>query len=48
MIWEVHPSPYGGLQLAALNMLKHLSKRHTIRLIYLDTKSEAATDYPDL
>jgi sugar transferase (PEP-CTERM/EpsH1 system associated) len=48
MLWEVRPSPYGGLQLPAFNILKHLSKRHTIRLIYLDTNPEPATAYPDL
>ena len=48
MIWEVRPSPYGGVQIAALNILKHLSKRHSIRLIYCDEGFEAAKDFPEL
>ena len=47
MLWECRPSPYRGVELSGLNILKHLSKRHTIRLIYLDN-SETGTYYPDL
>jgi hypothetical protein len=48
MLWESRPSPYGGASITGLNVLKHLSKRHTIRLIYLDEKMETAAYYPDL
>jgi len=47
MLWDTRPSPYSGVGLAALNILKHLSNRHTIQLIYLDN-SEAGIYYPDL
>ena len=47
MLWENRPSPYSGGELPAFNILKHLSTRHTIRLIYLDN-SETGTYYPDL
>ena len=47
MLWENRPSPYSGVGLSALNILKHLSTRHTIQLIYLDD-SEAGIYYPDL
>lgn len=48
MLWESRPSPFDGGSLVALNMLKHLSKRHTIRLIYLDTDLETQAYCPDL
>jgi glycosyltransferase involved in cell wall biosynthesis len=42
MIWEKRPSLYGAMSQYAFNVLKHLSKRHAIRLIYIDTDPEYA------
>ena len=36
MIWEERPSPYSGAALPVFNVLKHLSRSHTIWLLYLD------------
>lgn len=48
MIWEERPSPYSGTALPAFNVLKHLSRSHTIRLLYLDNDLAAPTSYPEL
>jgi glycosyltransferase involved in cell wall biosynthesis len=48
MIWEERPSPYSGTGLPAFNVLKHLSRRHNIRLLYLDHDLAAPRSYPEL
>jgi polysaccharide biosynthesis protein PslH len=48
MIWEERPSPYSGAALPAFNVLKHLSRSHAIRLLYLDDNLAAPRPYPDL
>ena len=48
MIWEERPSPYSGAVLPAFNVLKHLSRSHTIRLLYLDDDLAASRSYPEL
>jgi len=48
MIWEERPSPYSGAALPAFNVVKCLSKSHTIRLLYLDDDLAASGSYPDL
>jgi len=48
MIWEERPSPFSGAALPAFNILKHLSRSHTIRLLYLDDDLAAPRSYPEL
>jgi glycosyltransferase involved in cell wall biosynthesis len=48
IIWEERPSPYSGAVLPAFNVLKHLSRSHTIRLLYLDDDLAASRSYPEL
>ena len=48
MIWEERPSPYSGTALPAFNVLKHLSRSHTIRLLYLNNDLAAPRSYPEL
>jgi glycosyltransferase involved in cell wall biosynthesis len=48
MIWEERPSPFSGAALPAFNVLKHLGRSHTIRLLYLDDDLAAPRSYPEL
>ena len=48
MIWEERPSPFSGAALPAFNVLKHLGRSHTIRLLYLDDDLAAPRSYPGL
>lgn len=48
MIWEERPSPFSGAALPAFNVLKHLGRSHTIRLLYLDDGLAAPRSYPEL
>ena len=48
MIWEERPSPYSGAVLPAFNVLKLLSRSHTIRLLYLDDDLAPPRSYPEL
>ena len=48
MIWDERPSPFSGAALPAFNVLRHLSRSHTIRLLYLDNDLAASRLYPEL